>query len=574
MKIFLNRLLFMALLASGSLTTELNAGTWTPLNNQPTFLAGANFQMLLTDGSIIVLNSFSNSDGSLSGTFPDVWKLTPDAFGSYVNGTWTQLASFPMIPAHINWPIQYASRTAPNAPNQTQYAPLYFASAVLPDGRVIFAGGEGNGPNGDFVLTNMVAIYDPVTNTWTPVNPPPFVIDQYPPRAAFAPNAIGDSASAILEDGTFFLAPKMSNQAALLDPKMLTWTEVGTSTNPGMNNEQNLTLLPSGKVLTTECYNGQFFAPEIYGPAPPMADMVNSLLYDPKTTTWSGAGSTIVPLTDPDLGEVGPAILRPDGKVVVFSGTFTGHNVLFDSKTATWSVTTPFPVGPGNEGQLTAVDTPAALLPNGNVLVLAGSYGFLPPIHFFEFTYDTLELIEQSNIPGAKNIPPFAGNMLILPNGQIMLTTATTDVEIYTPSDRSYNPAWAPGIRCSPKKVRPGKTYKIEGIRFNGMSQGAALGDDYQPSTNYPLVRITSNATGHVFYCRTHDHSFMGVASNEKVSTYFDVPANIESGESKLEVVANGIPSKPKSIYVRSSYRDGEDDDHCLDLKPLKTVRR
>ena len=44
--------------------------------------------------------------------------------------------------------------------------------------------------------------------------------------------------------------------------------------------------------------------------------------------------------------------------------------------------------------------------------------------------------------------------------------------------------------------------------------------------TNYPLVRITNNNTGHVFYARTHDHSSMGVATgNMAVSTNFDVPS-------------------------------------------------
>jgi hypothetical protein len=31
-------------------------------------------------------------------------------------------------------------------------------------------------------------------------------------------------------------------------------------------------------------------------------------------------------------------------------------------------------------------------------------------------------------------------------------------------------------------------------------------GDDPQAAANYPLVRITNNRTGHVFYSRTHDH--------------------------------------------------------------------
>lgn len=517
-------------------------GYWQPLTNQPTFLqGGASTPILLTDGSILITDI----------GYSDIWKLTPDACGNYANGTWSQLASLPQIPQYISWPIQYSCRTAANEPNQTQYAPAYFASAVLADGRVVFAGGENNGENFDFVLTNMCAIYDPVKDTWEPLLPPPFVIDQYPPRAEFAPNAIGDASSVVLEDGTFVLAPKMSNQLAYLNPKTLEWTEVGTRTNPALNDEQFLVLLPSGKVLTTECYNGQYFVPEIYGTFPLSANLTNSLIFNPKTKKWKSAGSTIQPLTEEIAGEIGPAILRPDGKVVVFGGSYTGQNVLFDSKCETWSVTRPFPIGPGEEGQLTCADSCAVLLPNGNVFVVAGPFFFLPPAHFFEFTYENNELIEQPPMPGAEETVSSAPNMVVLPTGQVLVTSESSNVYIYTPGDRSYNSDWAPVIKEYPKSVRKGKSYKIEGIRFNGMSQAQSYGDEDGAATNYPLVRITNEETGHVFYCRTHDHSFMGVASDKEVHTYFDVPHNIEKGKSKIEVVANGIPSKAKHIYVK-----------------------
>ena len=95
-------------------------------------------------------------------------------------------------------------------------------------------------------------------------------------------------------------------------------------------------------------------------------------------------------------------------------------------------------------------------------------------------------------------------------------------------------------------------TYSISGTQFNGLSQANAFGDEYQTATNYPLVRITNNATTHVFYARTHDHSTMGVATGSAVvSTHFDVPASMETGASQLEVVANGIPSAPVNITVQ-----------------------
>jgi hypothetical protein len=138
--------------------------------------------------------------------------------------------------------------------------------------------------------------------------------------------------------------------------------------------------------------------------------------------------------------------------------------------------------------------------------------------------------------------------MLVLPTGQILFTDFFF-VSVYNPSG-TYDLAWAPRIQSAPATVSPGGSYVISGHGFNGMSQGAAYGDDQQSATNYPLVRITNNATGHVFYSRTHDHSSMGVASGAFVSTLFDVPANEELGPSQLVVVANGIPSAPVAVTV------------------------
>jgi hypothetical protein len=84
------------------------------------------------------------------------------------------------------------------------------------------------------------------------------------------------------------------------------------------------------------------------------------------------------------------------------------------------------------------------------------------------------------------------------------------------------------------------------------LSQANAYGDDFQDATNYPLVSITNNATGHVFYCKTHGHSTMAVATGSSVvSTKFDVPATTETGASKLVVIANGIPSASVTVTVR-----------------------
>ena len=92
----------------------------------------------------------------------------------------------------------------------------------------------------------------------------------------------------------------------------------------------------------------------------------------------------------------------------------------------------------------------------------------------------------------------------------------------------------------------------ISGTQFNGLTQATAYGDDLQNATNYPLVRIVNTNRGHVFYCKMHNPSSMGVATGSApVSTKFDVPAGIELGPSKLYVVANGIPSAPQRVSVQ-----------------------
>ena len=298
------------------------AGTWQPLTHQPPVPAivdpatntvlgpgGAAYPLLLTDGSVIVQNN--------SGYFADgkIFKLTPDVNGSYVNGTWSQLASMPYIPG--------AS-----------------AQAVLPDGRVIIEGGEFSGVYQNFTLTNQGAIYNPVTNTWTPVAPPAFFVDLYPPRAVFAPHPIGDAASVVLPDGTFMLHDKMSRQAALLNLKTMTWTETGTGSKSDLNDEEGLTLLPNGKVLTLDCYTDFAFGLIPLYPANP----TNSELYDPATGTWVSAGSTVNTLTDPVLFETGPAVLRPDG--TVFAVGSQGFTSIYNSFTGQWSAGPRLPLSP------------------------------------------------------------------------------------------------------------------------------------------------------------------------------------------------------------------------------------
>ncbi len=192
------------------------------------------------------------------------------------------------------------------------------------------------------------------------------------------------------------------------------------------------------------------------------------------------------------------------------------------------------------------------LLPNGNILIAASAGFASAPTHFFEFTSTNAINQVADDVFFASTSGAYYYNFLVLPSGQVLATDTSAYVEIYSPTG-SPNPAWAPAITSVANCVAPGSSYLLNGTQLNGLSQGAASGDAVQGATNYPLVRIVNNATGHVFYARTSGHSTMSIASGQAGSTNFQVAAATETGASTLYVVANGIPSAGTPVTVGSS---------------------
>ncbi len=464
-----------------ALSSASLAQTLKVLKHQPPDGVGLSFQ--LTDGTVMVQGNSGN----------DWWKLTPDNTGSYLNGTWTQLASLP-----------------------SGYDPYAEASAVLADGRLLIEGGEYN--FGQFTLTNLGAIYDPKANTWTAVPAPKTW------------SYIGDSPSVVLPDGDYLIGNKLTKQMRELNPKTMKWTSVSSKGKKDFDAEEGWTLLADGSILTAD-----------------VKAAPNSEIYTPSAKEWATAGSTIVDLHSPSPdgcinygpggklcyfppGEIGPAILRPDGTVFA-TGSYSknngpGNTAIYDSLTGAWTVGPVFPNG-DNAG-----DSFAVLLTNGDVLV-EGDSGT-------SYTFDGTNL---------KAGPFTPGSLMVLPTGEVLVGGGTT--ETYT-STGTYQTSWQPAISAYPATVTRGTTYPISGTQFNGLSQANAFGDELQTATNYPLVRIINNQTHHVFYAKTHDHSTMGVATGSTtVSTNFDVPTTMETGASTLEVVANGIPSVAVNVTVQ-----------------------
>ena len=478
---------------------QARAQTWTTI--PISFYPGT--MVLMTDGTVLVHYVIEDPSDNL---WPSgIWEqLTPDEYGNYADGTWSQL---PTMPAG--------------------YAPHFHATAVLPDGRLLVEGGEYNGESSTQVETNQGAIYDPVANSWTSVSPP----------SGF--NEIGDAQSVVLPNGTLMLGGCCAGEA-LFNASNLSWTQTGND-KADSESEEGWVLLPNSKVLTVDLW---------------ASDGTTSELYDPGTGTWSASGTIPVPLEYSACEETGPMVLRPDGTVTAIGGN--GQLATYAPATGTWSA------GPLIGGGLGAGDGPAALLPDGNVFFqvsesLPGNcYG--GGSYFFE--WDGTNLIEEPPPPDDPgDAPSYEGRMLVLPTGQILYDDAYfvenqdngKNLYLYTPTG-TYQSAWQPKITTVGAVVYTNTDNQpIYGQQFNGLSQGAMYGDDEQMAENFPLVYIENLSTGHVFYCRTHDFNTMAVATGSAQNfAEFDVPGDVETGPSDLVVVANGIPSSPVQVTVEA----------------------
>ena len=153
--------------------------------------------LLLSDGTVMAQN------GGNAGWY----RLTP-LNGDYGNGTWTQLASM-------------------HDPR------LYYASDVLPDGRLFVAGGEYGSGGGK------AEIFDPLTNTWTQLPNPPI-------------GGIVDSISEKLPDGRVLVGSISGRGTAILNATTGTWTTGPTKLNGSSSDEESWVKLPDDSILTID----------------------------------------------------------------------------------------------------------------------------------------------------------------------------------------------------------------------------------------------------------------------------------------------------------------------------------
>jgi hypothetical protein len=461
--------LSLALFTLLTVSWHAEAGTWAALANPPP--AGLNNSLLLSDGTVIC------GDGG-----QNWYRLTPDIHGSYVNGTWTQIAS-------------------------TTYTRLFYSSQVLTNGNVYVAGGE------DGTGTAHAELYDTLANSWS-------VISQ-PSGANYS-----DADSKMLPGGNVLQGT--TGHAVYIYNTAQNVIVTGPSAI-GTQDEACWVRLPNDNVLTID------------------TGSKNSEHYVPSLNEWVADGN--LPVAVYGFGaELGAAFVLPNGKV--FQLGATPHTAIYtpgSSLTAAGS----WVAGADIPNSLGQVDAPAAMMANGKILCDVGpTNGFNGPISFFEYDYSANSFAQVNGPTGTTyNDAPFASSMLDLPDGNILFIggQGTKSLYVYTPGGTPLA-AGKPVINSITQNGDG--SFHLTGTGLNGISGGAAYGDDWQMDTSYPLVRLTAG-NGNVYYARTFNWNNTTIMTGSKVvTTEFSVPASVPDGSYSLVVIANGNSSSSVSFTV------------------------
>jgi fibronectin type 3 domain-containing protein len=450
-------------------------GTWAPLAHPPP--AGLNNSLLLTDGTVIC------GDGGSSW-----YRLTPDIHGSYVNGTWTQIAS-------------------------THYTRLFYSSDVLTNGNVYVAGGEyGTG-------TAHAELYDSLRNVWSDVPQPP------------GNPGYSDAISKVITGGNV-LQGTTGSGVWIYNPATDAITAAATA--HGGQDETCWVKLTNDCILAIDAF-GQ-----------------NTEHYVPSLNQWVVDASTPQDLFGygGELGP--GFLLPNGNVFYIGASTHTGIYTPGSSVTAagTW-VSGPEMVFGGNGlGGVDAPG--AMMATGRILVELCPTNGFSTPSTFYEYDYLSNNFTQVNGPTGLTyGTTTFESTMLDLPDGTVLFVggQGSTSLYVYTPAGAPL--AQGQPVINSITENFDG-SYLLSGLGLTGISSGAAYGDDWQMDTSYPIVRMTNTSTLNVYYARTFGWNTTSLMTGSRVvTTEFALPLGLPAGTYSLVVTANGIASAP-TTYIYS----------------------
>jgi len=234
-------------------------------------------------------------------------------------------------------------------------------ATLLPDGKVLVAGGVDSNDDTSSRALASAELYDPHTGTWSATG------SMIHPRAwataTLLPSGLVLVAGGLCPGSTTNGCPTVEDpsgaiaDAELYDPRTGKWTATGTMFSPRF--EHTAVLLADGRVLVA----GAELAPDRL--------IASTELYDPAAGRWRAAGDLFIPRWQQF------AVALPDGGALVAGGygatSPTAHGLsnsveLFNPGTGTWHTGPKLLVGRAQGGA-------ATLLQNGTVLIAGGDGG-------------------------------------------------------------------------------------------------------------------------------------------------------------------------------------------------------
>lgn len=363
------------------------------------------------------------------------------------SGVWQQIASMPSIRS-------------------------VHGSALLPDGRVLTAGGLSND-----AVVNSSEIYNPANDTWTPTGS--LNVGRALPVSPYMIN---------LADGRILVASGQGasgeplSSTEIYDPNTGVWSFAANSNVARYR--AVLAPLPNNKVLLATGNTG--------------GSIIQSAeIYDPSSNSWSFTGSVNI-----GRDEVPSVAVLNDGRVMIAGGNPGGNTAeVYDPQTGIWTLST-MPLSM-NGGSLT-------VLGNGKVLGIGGS-----SVALYDPSLNTWSSLSSLSAP------KYYHGAILLSDGKVLAfggnngSVRVSNSEIYDPSTNT----WTAGPSL------PSAYDTIIGVKLPSgdflVAGGGGVGSEVPQSASAflftnPSQQLTSLAPGKVW---------VGLKNSDDVGVKFDLKA-------------------------------------------------
>jgi hypothetical protein len=292
----------------------------------------------------------------------------------------------------VTTPIATDAATTWIATGNLNVARYFHTATLLPDGRVLVAGGYGP------AAPDSAELYDPVSGKWIVTG------SLVKPRVMHTATLLPNGKVLVVGGDTSPAPPDFGrgNTAELYDPATEAWTLTGSMATT--RSWHAATLLQDGRVLVVGGFNSE--------------NVKTAELYDPATGMW-------MPTGDLNVARYGhTATLLSDGSVLIAKGSNDGDLAstlssaeLYDPTSGTWNLI-------DDPTRYASVFHTATLLSNGKVLFTGGYPGnegqgnptTLTLSEFFDPVSGTWEIV--GNLNQARD----GHTATLLPDGEILIT--------------------------------------------------------------------------------------------------------------------------------------------------------